>query len=225
MGNANACGWHQALQMIAPFLQRAIANNIAWSGWMHWCSRVALATPLCDAGFGIHHAATADQGWAAFFNRARDEKHLATTRKFAADGFFDQFVVGPRHQGAHGTAIGGWRRDNGQVAQPSHRQMQGSWNRRGREGQDIHVGAQFFKPLLVCDAETLFFVDNQQAQIFDANVIGQDAMGCHHHINAALSQLAHHLGLFAFALKAGKFADVDGEVAEPRGHGAHMLLD
>jgi hypothetical protein len=51
--------------------------------------------------------------------------------------------------------------------------MQGAWYRCGRKCQYVNLGAEFFQLFLVFDTETLFFVNNQQAEVFDFNILRQ----------------------------------------------------
>ena len=56
------------------------------------------------------------------------------------------------------------------------------------QGEHIDLGAKALEPLLVGHPEALLFIDDQKAQILEANVFGQQAMGAHHRIDSARGQ-------------------------------------
>ena len=56
--------------------------------------------------------------------------------------------------------------------------MQGARDGRGGHGEDVDVGAHLLEALFVADAEALFFVDNEQAEVLELEVFGEDGGGC-----------------------------------------------
>jgi hypothetical protein len=61
---------------------------------------------------------------------------------------------------------------------------------RGRgQRQQVHVRAQRLQRFLLAHAETLFFVDDDQAEVFELHVRLQQAMGADDHVDLALGQL------------------------------------
>jgi len=105
-------------------------------------------------------------------------------------------VVPFHHIGAHGQSIDRRGLDGRKLAQPGHRHLQRARNRRGGKRQHMHVGAKRLEPLLVCDAETLFFVDNHQSQIAKLGAFRQDCMGADHDIDIAFLQPHTRIGHF-----------------------------
>ena len=52
----------------------------------------------------------------------------------------------------------------------------------------MNVTAQFFQSFLVLYAKTLFFIDNQQAETFKPDTIGEQRMGSDNNVQRALFQ-------------------------------------
>jgi hypothetical protein len=57
------------------------------------------------------------------------------------------------------------------------RQLQRARDRRGGQRQHVHVRAQLLQPFLVADAEALFLVDDQQAEVLEPDALGQQRVG------------------------------------------------
>ena len=85
----------------------------------------------------------------------------------------------------------------GDVAHTCQRHVKRARNWRGGQRQHIHFGAEFFEMLLVCHAETLFFIDHDQTQILELHIRRDQAMCADDDVNftkrkfATKSQSAH----------------------------------
>ncbi len=129
-------------------------------------------------------------------NPRADIEALATAIKLAQQGFADDHRIERRDIGAHRQPVERRRGYQRQLANPRQRQLQGTRDRRGGERQNMHVGAQFLQLLLVLDAEVLLLVNDQQAQVAELHVIGQQRMGTDDDVHVAGSQT--RLGLVDF---------------------------
>ena len=58
-------------------------------------------------------------------------------------------------------------------------------DRRRRQRQDMHLGAQFLQPLLVLDAEMLLLVDNDEAEILEVTLFAEHSVGADDDIDFA----------------------------------------
>ena len=128
------------------------------------------------------------------------------------------------NEGADRQPIGRRRGDDGDLAQPAHRHLQGA--RDGRRGQRQHVDlrAQLLQALLVGDAEALLLVDDQQPQVLPAHVLREQPVRAHDHVELSLGQRADGLALLVFAAKARQRADAHGKIAHPLREGDEVLL-
>ena len=60
----------------------------------------------------------------------------------------------------------------------------------------MHVGAKLFELLLVLHPEVLLLVDDDQAQVLEADLLGQHGVGAHHDLDLAAGQAVARLGRF-----------------------------
>jgi hypothetical protein len=76
----------------------------------------------------------------------------------------------------------------GELAQAGHRHLQRARDRRGRQREHMHVGAKLLERLLVGDAETLFFVDDHQAQTPERRALAQNRVRADHDIHRPVGE-------------------------------------
>jgi len=106
----------------------------------------------------------------------------------AQQGFAHHQRVERRHEGAHRQPVDGGGGDQRQIAHARQGKLQGARDRRGRQGQHMHIGFQVLQPFLVHDAEMLLLVDDDQAQALELDAFGQQRMGADHDIHRAFGQ-------------------------------------
>ena len=102
--------------------------------------------------------------------------------------------------------VGGRRRDDRDLAQPAHRHLQRARDRRRGQRQHVDLRAQLLEPLLVGDAEALLLVDDQQAEILEADVARQQAVRADDDVDLAVRQRRHRLLLLGLAAEARQHA-------------------
>ena len=110
---------------------------------------------------------------------------LAVTFELALDGVFDLAFVTLDEVGFDGHAIFGGCFDDTQIANPCQRHMQGARDRRGRQGQHVDTRFELLEALFVAHPKALFFVDNQQGEVFELDVVGQNPVGANQYIDGA----------------------------------------
>ena len=71
----------------------------------------------------------------------------------------------------------GRRLDDRQVADPGEGQVERPRDRRGRQGQDVHLALELLEPLLGGHPEALLLVDHDQPEIAEADVLATAAGG------------------------------------------------
>ena len=80
---------------------------------------------------------------------------------------------------------------------PGERQLERARDRRGGEREHVDVGAQRLDALLVLHAEALLLVDDEQAEVVEAHVVGEQPVGADHHVDRAVGDAGHDRGLLA----------------------------
>ena len=75
-----------------------------------------------------------------------------------------------------------------EVAHAHQRHVQRARNRRGGERQHVDAGAVLLEPFFVHHAEPLLFVDHDQAEIGEGDVLLQQPVGADHHVHLAFER-------------------------------------
>ena len=129
------------------------------------------------------------------------KKYLPAAVQFAQNRIAHQTVLVRRYVRANRQPFIGRRFDGGHVARAAQRQIQRARNRRRRQRQHIHIRAQLFQTFFVLHTKTLFFIHNQQAQIFERDILRQNAMRTDDNINRAVRQFFYNLILLFVGTK------------------------
>ena len=82
------------------------------------------------------------------------------------------------------------------VLHPHHRHVQRSGNRCGGEGQDVDQATQLFQLLLVSHSEALFLVDDDQSEVLEIHITGEQSMGADQNIDLTQCRSLQHICLF-----------------------------
>ena len=116
------------------------------------------------------------------------KEHLAAALDFPQDGFADGVlaVFGDKGFDREAGFRGGVH--HAHIAEAGQSHVQGAGNGRGAEGQHIHFLAQLFQGFLVADAETLFLVHHDQAEVLELHILLQQAVGADNDVHRALLQ-------------------------------------
>ena len=143
-----------------------------------------------------------------------DEVDLAAAFEFLFDRRLDEFVVPAGDDGLNRHAVFGRSFDDAHIAQADQRHVQRARNRRGRHGEHVDLLAHLLDALFVADAEALFFVDDQQAEVGELEIFRQDAVRADEDVDfAGFGFLQNFFLLFRVAEAADHF-DGDGERSE-----------
>ena len=155
-------GEHHAFQIFLAHL--AVADNDARTGHQ-------LLNARCD--------------FVDSFDAIVDEVDLAAALEFDFDRGSNDLLVELGHDGLNRHAIFRRRLDDGHIAQADERHVQRARNRRGAHGEDVDLLAHLLQALLVAHAETLLFVDNEQAEVLKLDVFRQNAVGADEDVDLA----------------------------------------
>ncbi len=139
------------------------------------------------------------------------EEHLAAAVDLVQDGVADQVARVGVDLGHHRLAVQRRRLDERQVARAQQRELQRARDRRRRERQRVHVRAQLAQLLLGRDAEALFLVYDQQPEVLELDIFGQDTVRADHDVDLADGELADDLLLVLRGDESRQGADLHGE--------------
>ena len=80
--------------------------------------------------------------------------------------------------------------------------MERAWDGRGGEREDIDREAHPQQFLFVLDAEALLFIDDDEAQISEVHVLGEDAVRADEDVDLPLLDPSQYVGNFRAGLEA-----------------------
>ena len=123
-----------------------------------------------------HVLAQESAGLLDILDARADIKALAAAIAFAQQSLAHQQRVEGRDEGAHRQPVDRRRRDDRKFAHAGQRELQRARDRRRRERQHMHFGAQLLQPLLVLDAEMLLLVDDDEAEILEGDLLAEQRM-------------------------------------------------
>ncbi len=150
--------------------------------------------------------------------------HLAAAQHFAQDRLAHHQVVVLANKGFHRQTARRRCGNNRQIAHAAHCHIQGAWDRRGGQGQNVDVSAHRFDALLVAHPEAVLLVDNQQPQIFPLHVALQQLVSADQNINFAFACLFKDLRLLFGAAKTRQHLNAHRPVGEAVAEVVEVLL-
>ena len=154
--------------------------------------------------------------------RHHDEA-LAAAMMFAQQRLADHHIVPLDNVSPHRKAVHRRGLDGGKLAQAGHRHLQRARNGRGGQREHVHVRAQLLQLFLVGHAETLFLVDDHEAQILELGRLGEDRVGADHDVHRAVGQRIARLAAFLGRNEPAEPPDLEREAREAFGEMLEML--
>ncbi len=122
-----------------------------------------------------------------------------------------------------GEAVLGRGFDDGHVAKAEERHVEGAGDGRSAHGEHVDVLLDLLDALLVADAEALLLVDDEEAEVAELDVFGEDAVGAGDDIDGSVGDARKHgLGVFGSDETAEHF-DASGEGSETAFEGFVVL--
>src|SRR5262249_29495246 len=118
----------------------------------------------------------------------------------------DSFVV-RGHDRFDRQTVGRGSLDRGHVLRAHQRKVQGARNRRGGKCEHIHELEELFEFLFMKNTEPLFLINDDQAEVFEYEVPGNETVGANDDIHTALAQQLQHLLLFGRRTKTAEHFD------------------
>ena len=101
----------------------------------------------------------------------------------------DKLLVELGDDGLDGHAVFGRGLDDAHIAEADEGHVQGARDGRGGHGEDVDGGAHLLEAFLVADAEALFFIDDEQAEVLELEVLREQAVGADEDVDLALRRL------------------------------------
>ena len=191
----------------------------------HLLQVIAVQLPVPD-----HDARVRDQRLELSRNRLDghdpvvQEKDLAAPVQLALDGVADHAFVVLRDDGLHRQAVLGRRLDGAHVAGAGERQVKSPRNGGGAQSQHVHQSAQQFELLFLHHSEALFLVDDDQAQIFESDVLLDQSVRADDDVHRAGSQVLNDPLLLAARAETGEQLDAHRIIRHALAERVEVLL-
>ena len=143
-----------------------------------------------------------------------DEIDLAAAFQFLLNRGLNQFFIPTCDYGLNRHAIFGRSFDHAHVAQAYQRHVQGARDGRGRHGEHVDLLAHLLDAFFVADAEALFFVDDEQAEVGELDVFREYAVSADEDIDFAGFGFLQDFFLLLRVAEAADHFNGDGERGE-----------
>ncbi len=152
-----------------------------------------------------------------------DEVDLAVASHLIFDGSLDQLFAERCYGGLNRQAVARRRFDQRHVAQADEGHVQGARDGRGGKCQRVDVFAHLFQAFLVGDAETLLFVNNEQAEVLEFYVLGKQAMRADDDVHFSGFKVGENDFLLGGGAETAEHFDARGKCGEAFLEGFKML--
>src|SRR5581483_2940427 len=152
------------------------------------------------------------------------EEDLAFTQQLTPDRFAYGTLVVLADVGEDRHALGGWRVQQREVADPGEAHLEGARDWRGGQREYVDVDLELLDVLLVGDAEALFLVDNEQPKVLELDVATEKTVRADDNVNLAALQPLHHLARLRGREEPGQDLDAHRIAGEALGERLEVLL-
>ena len=138
---------------------------------------------------------------------------LALPQELPANGLRDRRLVLLAHIGEDRPAVARGGVDHREVADPGQCHLERARDRAGGERENVDAMAHRLHRFFVAHAEPLLFVDDQQAQPLEVDVLGQQTVRAHHDVDRAVQETLDHLGRLGARQEPAQHLDSDRKAA------------
>lgn len=153
-----------------------------------------------------------------------DVEHLSASGEFAKDCFADDFVGGWSDEGAYGKSARGWIVDEGHLSDVHEGHAECAGDGSGTHAEDIDVDADGFEGFFVFDAELLFFVDDEEAEVVEFKLVAKEGMGADDDFELTRFEAIETVSSFGRGDESVEEADFEIESGESFGEAAVVLF-
>ena len=166
-----------------------------------------------DADLG-HHLAQFLAHFVEIGDARRDIEDLPAAVALPQDRLAHHHRVERHDEGAHRQPVDRRGRDDAHLAHPGQRQLQGARDRRRGQRQHMHIGLQLLQPLLLRDAEMLLLVDDDEAEMGEMHILGEQRVGADDDLDPARGEVRLDLLRVLGRDQARQLRDADRQPGE-----------
>ena len=148
------------------------------------------------------------------FDAVVNEIDLAAALQLVPDRAADHLLIELQHVGLNRQAILGWRLDDRHVTDADERHIEGPRNRRRAHREYVDFLPELLDLLFVRDAEPLFLVHHEEAEIAELDIFREQPVRAHDDVHFAGGEIRERLLLLGFAPESADHLDADREAGE-----------
>ena len=157
-------------------------------------------------------------------NAVANHIYLSVALHLQLNSLFDDVFIIERNTLCHnGIAIGRWGVDDAQIACTKQRELQGTRNRCGGQCQYIYVGAKGFEFLFDSHAKLLFFVNDEQSEIFPQYLFAHQLVCTHQYVYFSVFEVGEYLFYLFGRFASAEVFNPHREIAEAFAEGVVVL--
>ena len=153
-----------------------------------------------------------------------DIVHLAAAVQLSLHGFAYHFFIKFADIGLDRLSVERRFFQKAHITYAYETHMQGTRDRRRRQGQYIHIAAQLLDLFLMRHTEALFLIDDEQSQIRIDHILGQEPVCADHDIHQAALQILERFFDLRRRAETGKHLDTDRILRHTFAEGIEMLF-
>ena len=158
------------------------------------------------------------------FDVVMEEVDLPAAVELAEDRLLYDVVIVMADEGLYREAPCGRCRDDGEVPEPGEGEVEGPRNRRRGKRQDVDVGAHRLDLLLLPHAEAVLLVHDEEPQILELNLAGEELVRPDDDVDGAGLKLLNDFLRLLRGFEAGEHLDGGAGLGEALGEGLEVLL-
>ena len=153
------------------------------------------------------------------------EEDLSIADEFPADRRRDLSVLIRPDIGQDRQSLLGRSLDGRHFANARQGHLERARNGGRRHGEDVDRGAQRLDVLLVLDAEALLLVDDEESEVLEPHIRGEQSMGSDDDVDAAVGEASEDLLRLGIGVEAREPSDRHRERGVATREGSEVLLD
>ncbi len=146
-----------------------------------------------------------------------DEEHLPAPVRLTQNCLTNCVVLLLRHERCDGHTLLRWGVDAAHIADAEQGHVERPRDGRGGHGEDVHRCAHLPQVFLVADAKALLFIDDDEPEIAEAHISGEQSVRADDDVDLAPRQRRHGFLLLCVGTQPG-------EHVHPQGKGLKALL-
>ena len=105
------------------------------------------------------------------------------------------------------------------VPDPCQGEVQGPGDRCSRKAKDVHTALQLLHPFLLLHTKAVFLIDNEQGELLEGDIVGQEPMRPDDQINRPRRDVSNDAALLRCSYETGEHTHIYRQGSQTRPEG------